>query len=188
MKIIFLDIDGVLNTWDYRRRLELEYFSNLIDRDKMIHLKKIVDLTGAKIVLSSSWRKYWNKSGEQIDSAGRNLQEVFREFDLQIYDKTPVVENSPRGEEIWAWLKGKYSVEEYVILDDRDYGWNRDLRMHFVQTDDAGDGLTDELADAAIRVLNGELLSVNESPTLEASPIKRKTLKQYLQRFFRDIV
>ena len=161
MKIIFLDIDGVLNTWDYRRRLELEYFSNLIDRDKMIHLKKIVDLTGAKIVLSSSWRKWWNTEGAQTDSVGCYLQQIFRTFDLQIYDKIPVIANASRSEEVWAWMRGKYYIEEYAILDDRaDLGWNSDLQMHFIQTSDAEEGLTDALADAAILVLNGELREI----------------------------
>ena len=58
MKIVFLDIDGVLNSLNYRRRMGMQYFSDMIDRRKMPLLKKIVEATNAKIVLSTTWRKY----------------------------------------------------------------------------------------------------------------------------------
>ena len=163
MKVLFLDIDGVLNTFAYRRAKEMAYFDELIDQRKMLHLRRIVDETQAKIVLSSSWRKWWNTEGAQADSVGCYLQQIFRTFDLQIYDKIPVISNASRGEEVWVWMRGKYYIEEYVILDDRsDLGWNRELQMHFIQTSDAEEGLTDALADAAIRVLNGELREIKD--------------------------
>lgn len=48
MKVIFLDFDGVITTEKSRWCL---------DKDKMLLLKRIVDATGAKIVISSSWRR-----------------------------------------------------------------------------------------------------------------------------------
>lgn len=50
MKIIFLDIDGVLNTNSDRN----------ISDEKLIFLSELVSKTGAEIVLSSSWRNWWN--------------------------------------------------------------------------------------------------------------------------------
>ena len=50
MKIIFLDIDGVLNTNSDRN----------ISDEKLIFLSELVPKTGAEIVLSSSWRNWWN--------------------------------------------------------------------------------------------------------------------------------
>lgn len=47
-KIIFLDIDGVLNTG---RNMFL-----MFDNESMRNLMNIIDHTGAKIVISSSWR------------------------------------------------------------------------------------------------------------------------------------
>ena len=65
MRIIFLDIDGVLNSelW-YKEvkyaNLEEKHFSPAL----VENLNTITDQTGAKIVVSSSWRK--NKTLEQL--------------------------------------------------------------------------------------------------------------------------
>ena len=59
MKIIFLDIDGVLNSDEYFdkiKNLNINGIENDIDIRKIILLKKSLDETGAKIVLTSSWR------------------------------------------------------------------------------------------------------------------------------------
>lgn len=50
VKVIFLDIDGVLNTNSDRN----------ISDEKLIFLSELVSKTGAEIVLSSSWRNWWN--------------------------------------------------------------------------------------------------------------------------------
>ena len=49
MKIIFLDFDGVITT------LKSNW---AIDNEKVELVKQICDATGAKIVISSSWRRY----------------------------------------------------------------------------------------------------------------------------------
>ena len=61
MKIIFLDVDGVLNTSETFRRRRIEYektkkWNVEIDLDRVARLKYIINMTGAKVVLSSSWR------------------------------------------------------------------------------------------------------------------------------------
>ena len=58
MKVIFLDIDGVLNTPSSESRCG-EYIG--IDDEKVEKLKKIVEKTKAEIVLISTWKKYWRK-------------------------------------------------------------------------------------------------------------------------------
>ena len=49
-KVIFLDVDGVLNS---SRTLHEDISS---EDDLILNLKELVDKTGAKIILSSSWR------------------------------------------------------------------------------------------------------------------------------------
>lgn len=64
MKIIFLDIDGVLNHEDfYRERFEKRYDDGAIehpyseiDPKTVQRLNKIIEETGANIVISSTWR------------------------------------------------------------------------------------------------------------------------------------
>ena len=53
MKIIFLDIDGVLNCDKTPNPRKFPY---IVDRKLLARLKKLLERTGAKVVLSSSWR------------------------------------------------------------------------------------------------------------------------------------
>ena len=96
MKVIFLDVDGVLNSDEYFdkiRNLDIQGIQREIDIEKIKLLKKAIDETGAKVVLCSSWR-------------------------YTIYvDTTPFLENK-RGLEIKQWLSDNENVEDFVILDD----------------------------------------------------------------------
>ena len=163
MKIIFLDIDGVLNSSDYRQRMGMDYFSQIIDRRKMPLLKHMVEETGAEVVLSSTWRKFWNPGETQTDSAGQYFFDLFREYGLWIHSKTPVLERAGRNEEIQAWLERNPYIDGYVILDDKDFGWSDSLRTHFVQTDLGGDGLEENQVQQVIDVLRTKLPPVPAS-------------------------
>lgn len=113
MKVIFLDIDGVLVTNRYLAGLESQ---SQPWRDKaglasfcpkcLTNLEELVRQTGAKVVLSSSWRFFLKDlNGARTFFRARNIH-----FD--IYDITPTINyyegkqsrNSDRGEEIQAWL------------------------------------------------------------------------------------
>ena len=91
MKIIFLDIDGVLNSRVYDRKRNWNEQTD-IDETRLPLVKKIVDGTGAKIVLSSTWREHWDKNHEKCDEDGIYINNTFAKFGLEIYDKTPDLE------------------------------------------------------------------------------------------------
>ena len=110
MKIIFLDIDGVLNSDEYFdkiKNLNINGIENDIDISKIILLKKSLDETGAKIVLTSSWR-YTRKAQE--------LKQLLLSYGI-IVDCTPFIDNE-RGIEIKKWLQEHNDVQDFVILDD----------------------------------------------------------------------
>lgn len=116
MKVIFLDIDGVINS---DNNYEKEYKSGRkfthdlhLDAKCLKWLKNIVSDTCAQIVISSSWR-YGDM--QSIENLKLQLQNV----GLDIYDKTPILNTVTRGTEIQTWLNTK-SEENiiYVILDD----------------------------------------------------------------------
>jgi len=123
MKIVFLDFDGVLNSEKFfsKRMVEIKNgdYDPLcqIDPEAVKRLSKIVDATGAKIVVSSVWR-YSHKLVE--------LREILGHFGFkgQIIGATPRSHESRyRGEEIDAWLSENGSdrgdpVGRFVILDD----------------------------------------------------------------------
>lgn len=58
MKVIFLDIDGVLNSndWYVKTRGVGGYNGGDIDPECIELINDLIDATGAKIIMSSSWR------------------------------------------------------------------------------------------------------------------------------------
>lgn len=119
MKVIFLDIDGVLCTMEtyYRRKKEFmnykKYISPIVDTDRLLLLKQIIDKTSAKVVITSSWRTAII-SGL---SSGIELINLFKEYGIEIYDLTSFDENRNRVNEINSYLE-QNEVENYIIIDD----------------------------------------------------------------------
>ena len=155
MKIIFLDIDGVLNTPKSSSRCENHIG---IDGDKILRLKKIVDETNAKIVLISTWKENWEglKSRKIYQDCFANYLDVkFQKYNLEVYDKTPNRYEGiflGRGEGILAYLEDK-KIESFVIIDDLQFDYDScDLTDYFIQTN-VNVGLTDENVQSAIAIL-----------------------------------
>ncbi len=145
MKIIFLDFDGVLNSYGYLRRTGQAGLC--LDPSRLDLLGKIVDATDAKLVLTSSWREHWSaESSSEIDR-------IFAEHRMTVYGKTPHL-RSGREQEIRAWL-AEHPAESFVVLDDRFL--NADfLDGHFILTSNLRDGLDQEDVRRAIAILKGE--------------------------------
>ena len=93
MKVIFLDVDGVLNS-NYSHSISTNEKGWMWDEISDFHLeklKRIVDETDAKIVLSSSWRVYHpilTGETEITDELLKVLVEKFEKLGLSIYDVT----------------------------------------------------------------------------------------------------
>lgn len=143
MKIVFLDFDGVLNSERYVRNCG-EY-GVIIDPSRMQLLKQIIEATGAKIVLSTSWREHWTKTGTEIN-------EIFEAYQLEIFDKTPKL-GGRREQEIEAWLDRVSNVENFIVLDDAFLSADF-LTGHFVKTSNFREGLGEENVALAIEILN----------------------------------
>lgn len=150
MKVIFLDFDGVLNCEKYI--LRCNGCGVTIDPTRMILLKQIVDVTDAKIVLSTSWREHWSRDLAQCDSTGTLINSIFCTHGLQIFDKTPQL-HARRETEIELWLNAHPETENFVVLDDgllsADF-----LDGHFVKTSNYFDGLDETDVQKAIEILN----------------------------------
>lgn len=133
MKIIFLDIDGVLNS--QRSCVANGGYGRIYDHDSwqeldLVAVKLIAHVakeTGADVVLSSSWRILAKK--EDIIA--------FQEFlGVNIIDVTPRSLDGCRGGEVKQWLDGcKEPVEAFCIVDD-DNDMLPSQQARFVQTDE----------------------------------------------------
>lgn len=148
IKVLFLDVDGVLNRCGKSNQG--------LETDKCDLLADICRLTGCKVVVSSTWRKYPRLMGDR-------LLPMFRSRGIECIGQTPELVNErklldgsklltakPRRDEIKAWLAAHPEVATYVILDDdRDAD---DGAGCYVRTD-SYTGLTDEIAAEGIRRL-----------------------------------
>lgn len=149
MKVIFLDIDGVLNHMDWynddRNPGNINGEEGDLDPICVERVKRICDETGAKVVISSDWK---NQSGTIGRLGGVGLPKEY------IIDKTPTISDfvkHTRGDEINLWLLDHPYFTNYVILDDRtDFDENQ--RPHFIHID-RQHGLTEDDTDIAIMTL-----------------------------------
>ena len=155
MKVIFLDIDGVLNSEQFfQEHIEdLEQFP--VDRECVRRLSDIVHATNAKIVLTSSWRTGWSRDPNHMEELCRKMVEILAEYHLEIFDKTDWLRNGKRGMEIRRWIhRAPEKVETLVILDDNDFHWKRYLlHKYWVQTDFSEGGLQDDHVARAVKIL-----------------------------------
>ena len=156
MKVIFLDIDGVLND-KYCRARAPSGCKGAADA-KLKLLREIVRQTDARLVLISSWKKYWKRE-ETTDLDMIYLMRKLKRFGLSIYDKTEESFWAKRGEGIHAWLSANEDVTAWVVLDDETfpdyekYGIDKHLvKTKFFYEKDAG--LQEEHVEQAIAILN----------------------------------
>ena len=155
MKVLFLDIDGVLNSKRYDETRTLGNSFN-IDESRLPLLKQIIDRTGASIVLSSTWRHKLYENCKPKNGEGTRLLFTFEKYSLNISSITPSdPELSTRPQEIEAWLlEHKDEVEAFAIIDDAFGGWG-ELSEHLVQTNyRIGRGLEPRHVEAAVEILN----------------------------------
>ena len=166
MKVIFLDIDGVLNSTDYMHELidnnvhEYEYFIyQFIDDNAVNIILNLCKEYNLKLVITSSWRHFDLKS----------TLEYFNEIENKklwplipyIIGVTPRawIENEQgyfdtldRGYEIEKYLNENKEIDEYVILDD-DTDMLEPQKEHFIHID-SKHGLNDSYVDKIKKILN----------------------------------
>lgn len=169
MKLIFLDLDGVLNSREAHKAIRFitgkwvpigppkldpgeEFTRENLNWAAMAvyNLRSIVDETGASIVISSKWATAYHYSHQYID--------MFRAYNWQ---DAPIIgvagtDMSNRGADIQEWIRAysrhNEAVDNYVILDDNADFSDIQKEMHLVCVDGVY-GLRKEDADKAIMIL-----------------------------------
>lgn len=151
--VIFLDIDGVLNSDEYNPKGDDGYSG--IAPYHVRFLNEILDQTGACIVISSSWRcshttpKPYEYAIGALEEAGMNRGVV--------RGMTPVLTSRMREDpylrsrEIDQWLSQNPNVNNYCIIDDQ-HSFTPDQMEHLVRTY-MGDGLCEGHVKEAVDIL-----------------------------------
>eukprot|EP00039_Didymoeca_costata_P019174 m.336518 g.336518 ORF g.336518 m.336518 type:complete len:184 (+) comp17876_c0_seq1:189-740(+) len=170
--VIFLDCDGVLSNHhaiEASFNEEIPFPENELIRDTkgnntplekrcVKELQRIVKETGARVVLSTSWRLF------------REMREflvnTLKDYKIEVDDDDTPALRGGRGWEIKAWLNEHPKTENYVILEDSEaniYSIEDSLPPgHVVKTELRVDenwkeeGLTTEAANKAIAILKSQ--------------------------------
>jgi hypothetical protein len=187
IKIVFLDIDGVLNGHTYWDSLVWRIFWRLglrklhrklfrapygVHEEKIRRLGKIIEKTGALCVMTSSWRDaYFSEDSNYALSNILELKTLFEKYHIKVIDRTGRDSHGRRQNEILEWLAKHQDEYEYIsfcILDDEaDY-----LKIFmddklvittnrpYVKLHWMGrDGLQDKHVRKAIKILNESLIA-----------------------------
>jgi hypothetical protein len=172
MNVIFLDFDGVIVTRRQLRKPQPDSAARALDAliaakadpDCVAALNRLCEETGAKIVVTSSWRRLagfvdpleyvrevlrlWGVRAEVIDVTPMLERELMVMTDDG--QRVPMTLPKERGHEIQAWLDGNPGVARFVILDDEDDMVH--LRPRLVRTD-FEDGLQMRHVEKAVSIL-----------------------------------
>ena len=164
VKIIFLDLDGVLNTARWHEQAKgndlKDDYGYTFDPAAVANLADIIERTGAYIVISSSWKfmglskmqKMWKDRRLPGKVVGLTPNSVSDEFllnaDLDNMDFMAI-----RGQEIKEWLMLHSDVTHYVILDDMN-DILQEQESHFIWIDPEV-GITTGNVVQAVMILNG---------------------------------
>ena len=161
-RVLFLDIDGVLNSnfWNDSHQREISD-GTLIDEEKVKILASLVKRTNAEIILHSGWRIWFDAELKPLRTEAKRLIDIFAKEGLSIEGVTPDLTTEEirrskklslaKAEEILLWLKTNDDVAGWVVLDDLDLH-NEQIGKHQVMPDQAI-GLTLEDVEKAERVL-----------------------------------
>jgi hypothetical protein len=158
MRVIFLDIDGVLNhrgwmAYAQKKALArqealalspilaptLKNYKESIDPGALTLLHVLLEQTQAHIVVSSTWRKW------------HTVAELEGLLEWPVLDVTPIAERigvTYRGECIAHWLSQHPEVTDYLIIDDDTDPYTPEHRMILTRIE--GGGFTGDLLKLAL--------------------------------------
>lgn len=159
MKVVFLDVDGVLNYSGCKEKFG-QFLG--VEDECVERLRKIVfsQSPPASIVLTSSWKELWDHhpiNSKELDPMAKYLVDKLKAHGMHLTARTEEKNPEDRGMGIKAWIRKVPEVESWVVLDDDffpDYH-KYEIEPHLVKTS-FGVGLTDKGVEKAIEILNGK--------------------------------
>lgn len=160
--VLFLDIDGVLNSnfWNDSHQKEISD-GTLIDEEKVRLLGKLIKGTNAKIILHSGWRFWFDADMRPLRNEAAKLVKLLAGEGLKIEGVTPDLTTEEirrtrkfslvKADEILMWISVHKEVGNWVVLDDLDLH-NAMIEEHQIKPDQTL-GLTLEDVNKATQIL-----------------------------------
>lgn len=146
MRIIFLDINGVLTNY---KTNQANFFYGL-DQANVSCLAKLVQQTAARLVLASTWRTEFDERMQPHSSIAKGFVSALQKYDLSLYDQTGHLGGGRRNE-VFHWLESHNKVKSFVILDDTNFNWGI-LSPYWIPIN-SKNGLTEQNVQAAKSIL-----------------------------------
>lgn len=142
-KVLFLDVDGVLNTRG-------KHYDTELNPECLKQLKTIVDITGAKVVVISQWRL--------ISGLLNSLADVFKEYGIynSLLGVTGDIGLHYRAEEVYGFLFRLPIGCTFAVVDDTPNYYETDVYGHITKNlvvTDKYAGLTGVEADKIMKIL-----------------------------------
>lgn len=140
MKVLFLDIDGVLNRYDM---FEGKGSREIISDEMVARINRVIKETGCSVVISSSWRLIMSLNELNL------LLEEHGFLSEAIIDRTPHIDR--RDNEILVWLRDHQDVTKFAVVDDEASDLT-EVKDQLVQTS-FDTGILDEHTEQLIKIL-----------------------------------
>lgn len=161
MKVLFLDIDGVLNCMyptpsPDHEWVDLEEWRYGLNPMLVARLRYVIGNTNCKIVVSSSWRHHKWYAPYQPDRNWRDVlaEQLHRPWDEVCAGETPADPSGQRGIEIKQWLDEHVGVDAWCVVDDEIVDIEPYIDSSHIVKTDMSLGLTKEDATRIIEALN----------------------------------
>ncbi|SHJ08030.1 HAD domain-containing protein [Pseudobutyrivibrio xylanivorans] len=163
--VIFLDVDGVLNSkfWDDEHQREISD-GKYIDIDAVKLFSKLVKKTDARVILHSGWRFWFDDEMKPNRSEAEFFADVMEKEGVFISGVTPDLTTEEirkakkfslvKADEILQWLK-ENPTDNWLVIDDLDLH-NNEIASHQIKTD-AEVGLTENDVEKALNLLLGNV-------------------------------
>lgn len=166
MKVIFLDVDGVLNSSFWNDSHQREISEGIYVNPEQVRLfGELVADTGAEVVLHSGWRFWLDEDLSANRLEAQNFLDLLEEESVYLYSCTPdltteVIRRTKqfslvKAEEIKQWIAIHPDIEQWIVLDDLPLH-DDEVELHQVRTDSAV-GLTTADVELARNMLQEEL-------------------------------
>lgn len=188
-KVIFLDIDGVLNSnsWNNSHQKEISD-GNLIDEEKIRLLGILIRNTEAKIILHSGWKFWFDFELKPLRKEADRLKKLFEKEGLCVEGITPDYSTEEirktkkfslvKAKEILAWLSEHQDIDKWIVLDDLDLH-NKEVAKHQIKTNPEIGLTIENIHEAEKRLMECDviqhydrLLDENNDPARDSKPMQ----------------